>query len=122
MEFAFALIDPMVTYYREQYERMEQWYHVLKRVYRQQQQELYQLRNEYEELENWANDQEERANAMRAVINRMIDGNPRDVRRNLLEAFNEVARELQVDLSDEIDDDSDSEFSIGVMSDFEGDF
>lgn len=110
-----ALVDCMVTFYREQYERLEQHYDVLKRVYRQCRHELYQLRNQYEELENYANEQEERANALHDVIDRFITRNGRNVRRDLMDSFNEVANELGIEL--DILSDVESDFSISYMSD-----
>lgn len=110
-----ALVDVMVTFYREQYERLQQHYDVLKRVYRECRHELYQLRTAYERLEDYANEQEQRANALHDVIDLFINRHGRNVRRDLLDSFNEVAHELDIEL-DEFSD-SGSEFSVAVMSD-----
>lgn len=115
MAYYQAIVDSMVTFYREHYERIERHYEVLKRVYRQCRQELYQLRSQYEQLEEYANEQEQRANALHDVIDLYINRNGRNVRRDLLDSFNEVANDLGIELDDFSDTDSD--FSIGLMSD-----
>lgn len=109
----YALVDPMVTFYREQYERLSNQYNVLKRVYRECRHELYNLRTQYEGLEDYANEQETRANALHDVIDTFINRNGRTVRRDLLDAFNEVATELGIEMEDF--EDSDSDFSVEVM-------
>ena len=104
-----ALVDCFVTFYRENYERLSRQYDVLKSVYRECRQELYQLRNQYERLEEYAEEQEQRANALHSIMDHYINNHGRTVRRDLLDSFNEVANQLGVEL-EEFSDDVDSEF------------
>jgi len=112
-----ALIDPMMTFYREQYERVCREYEVLRRVYRECKHELYNLRNQYERLEEYATEQEERAAALHSVIDHFISRNGRNVRRDLLDSFNEVANELGIEL-EELDQEE-SDFSLEDLEDMD---
>ena len=109
-----SLLDPMLEFYREQYERLNQQYSVLKRVYRECRHEIYVLRNQYERLEDYSTEQESRANALHDVIDRFISRHGDNVRSDLLDSFHEIARELNIDLTDEFSD-RDSNFSIELM-------
>lgn len=108
-----SLVDPFVTFYRENYERLADQYNVLKSVYRETCAELYQLRNQYERLEEYAQEQEQRANALHDIMDHYINHHGRNVRRDLLDSFNEVATQLGVELEDFSD--ADTEFETDIM-------
>jgi len=117
-DYIGALVDCMVTHYREKYERLERLMIALQENYRGLREDYHHLKANYERLENWANDQEQRADALHDVIDRYINRSGPGIRRDLLDAFNEVANELDIDI-DEIVNTSDveSDFSLGFMSD-----
>lgn len=108
----------MVTHYREKYERLEHLMEILQTNYRSLREDYEHLKNNYARLEDWANDQEQRADALHDVMDRFINRHGAGVRRDLLDTFNEVATDLDIDLEDVfIDSDNDSEFSFGFLSD-----
>jgi len=109
-----ALVDCMVTFYKEKYERLENLFEALKVNYKSLRQDNLNLRRQYEELERYAEEQESRANALHDVIDGYINRSGPGIRRDLMEAFNEVANNLDIDI-DLLSNDG-SEFSIG--SDF----
>ena len=111
-----ALVDVMVTHYKEKYERFERLMTALQNNYRVLREDNERLRRAYDVLEDWAIAQEQRANALHSVIDTFIDRNGENVRRDLMEAFNEVATDLDVNLDLDIDlMHSDDDFSIGEM-------
>lgn len=114
-----ALVDCMVTHYKEKYERMENLLKAVQENYRSLRQDYNSLTNSYQRLETWAEEQEQRANALHDVINSFIDRNGPVVRRDLLESFNEVADDLDIDLDQILDNDSEEEFDvIDLTNDF----
>ena len=60
--------------------------------------EYLALGRQYEALEEYADTQERRADALRMVIDEMIDRSGAGVRRDLMDSFNEVAADLSIDL------------------------
>ena len=56
------------------------------------------LSRQYERLEEYADEQEAKANAIHDVVDEMINRSGEGVRRDLLDSFNEVARDLGIDL------------------------
>lgn len=107
-----SIVDPLVMFYKHQNE-------MLLKLLKAREDEVIALREERDllrertdQLENFADEQEQRANALHDVIDVMIErqtyGN---VRRDLIEAFNEVANELDIELElyDVIDLTSDDE-------------
>lgn len=112
-----ALVDCMVTHYREKYERLTHLMEVIQNNYRSLRQDYVHLKNSYARLEDWANDQEQRADALHDVIDRFINRNGPRVRRDLLESFNEVAADLDIDLDEILAQSDDDDFSVGFLSD-----
>lgn len=106
----------MVTHYKEKYERLEFLIEVLQSNYRALREDYLSLKRSYDQLEEWANDQEQRANALHDVIDTFINRNGVGVRRDLLEAFNEVANDLEINIDDLLAYEEE-EFEIDVMSD-----
>lgn len=111
-----AIIDPLVQFYKDCLERAEQRIWLLEMQYEEVKAERQQLQRQYDTLEEWATSQEFRANALHDVIDGFITRETTaSIRRDLLEAFNEVANELDIDMGDvhqpfeEIDLTSDSD-------------
>jgi Lhr-like helicase len=61
-------------------------------------QEVKLLTRQYHALEDFAQEQEQRADALAQVINGFIENTTNEVRRDLMDEFNAVARELDIDL------------------------
>lgn len=117
MAFVGALVDCMVTHYREKYERLEHLMNALQANYKSLREDYIHLKSNYERLEDWANEQEQRADALHSVVDSFINRSGPGVRRDLLDSFNEVADELGVDIDEILI--SDDEFETMLMSDSE---
>lgn len=102
-----ALLDPMITFYRETLERTKRILKATQIAYKACKKELQELRLSYDRLEEWAESQEQRADALQTVIETFVNQNGRQVRRDLLDAFNEVATDLGIELGDFDSDESD---------------
>lgn len=98
MAYVQALVDCMVTFYREKVERLENLLEVIQANYRSLREDYIHLKANYERLEDWAHEQEQRADALHDVIDSFINRSGTTVRRDLLDSFNEVANDLDVDL------------------------
>lgn len=75
--------------------------------------DYYTLERQLERAEDFAAEQEQRANAYRDVMDGFIEMSSEGVRRDLLDEFNRVAGELDVDMSILNDFDVDSLHSGG---------
>jgi hypothetical protein len=93
-----AICDVMVMFYKDNLERMEKLLNLIEQQSAELKIENVALKRQYETLEEWANTQELRANALADVIDRFIVNSGDGVQRDLMEAFNEVAEDLDVDL------------------------
>jgi alpha-glucuronidase len=110
-----ALLDPMVQFYKQEYERVDNWLRVIQKTHRQLLKDFNALRQQYYHLEEYAQEQETRANELRDIMEAYVNRHSTAVQRDLMEEFNEVANGLGVhdlDLSF-----NDSEFSIESLSD-----
>ena len=88
----------LVNYFKKDLEAAIVRLEAAERMNRQLKVEQARMNRQYEELERWAVAQEARADALHEVIHGFIDNSTTNVRRDLLEEFNRVAEELDVDL------------------------
>ena len=111
-----ALVDIMVTHYREKYERLDVLTKILESNYKELRKDYRHLQSAYDRLEEWGNDQEQRANALHDVLDNYIERSGAGVRSDLLESFHEIARNLDIDLEELIELPIDEEI-LGFLSD-----
>lgn len=94
-----SIVDPMIMFYKKECEALLHILELREQQIEEMREERRRIRLEYEALQVWAEEQEQRANALHDVIDVMVerytDGN---VRRDLIEAFNEVANDLDIEL------------------------
>ena len=110
-----AITQCLIEYFKRDLEAAVKRLEAAERENRKLRQDYINLQRSYDGLEEWANDQEARADAMRDIINGFIDNSTNTVRRELLQEFNRVANELDIDL-----DISDDEETIDLMEDITG--
>ena len=97
-----AILQPIVTFYRESLEKVERKYESLRAAYEELLLERRHLMQSYERLEDYATEQDARLNALRDVIDRFIDQATVNTRRDLLDEFNAVAREHNIDFDEDV--------------------
>lgn len=113
-----ALLDPILTFYRQCLERLEERFDRLRVDYENLLMERRSLMRSYERLEEWGVEQESRLNALREVFDRVIAEATANTRAELLHAFTEVQRENEIELDNDLIDalESDTEsFEIGSV-------
>jgi hypothetical protein len=95
-----AVLQPIVTFYRESLERIEERYTHLMSAYEELLMERRNLQRAFERLEDYATEQEARYAALQDVLERFVFHSTRNVRRDLLDEFNAVAREQAIDFDE----------------------
>ena len=99
-----AIVDCMVLHYKEGLENLEERMKKLEADNRVLAREHAALRRQYDALEDYATEQEMRANALHDVIDGYIERSATSVRRDLLMEFEHVARVRNIDLENIIAD------------------
>lgn len=94
----------MVTHYRQQMERLEHHISALRACYTSLKTDYAFLQISFERMENYAAEQEARADALHQVIDGFINRSDAYARRDLMDEFNAVAEELQIPLEQVIAD------------------
>lgn len=94
-----SILDPMIEFYQRECNAYEHIVELREQEIAELRAEIARYRSQYDALEEFANEQETRANALHDVIDVMIERQTYgEVRRDLIEAFNEVANDLGIDL------------------------
>ena len=94
-----GILDPMMTFYKRECDAYEHIVELREQEIAELRAEIARYRIQYDALEEYATEQETRANALHDVIDTMIDRQTHgDVRRDLIDAFNEVANDLGIEL------------------------
>ncbi|MCG0276766.1 MAG: hypothetical protein L5655_11565 [Thermosediminibacteraceae bacterium] len=99
-----ALVDVMVQHYKDGLEALEKRMIELEAANKLMAREQATLRRQYDALEDYATEQEMRANALHDVIDGYIERSVSTVRRDLLAEFEHVARVNNIDLENIIGD------------------
>lgn len=93
-----AILHPVLQFYKDNLESSLDLIEILEDQRTELKDENRRLRQRIEDLEIRVAEAEYRADALRRVLDVMAERTERTVRRDLLDAFNEVANELDVDL------------------------
>ena len=113
-----ALIDCMVTFYREKYESLIKLYDAVYAANMQRKIDLRNLRRQYATLETYAAEQEDRADSLNAIIYDLIESSSGELRVELQEYFNNATRRYNVHV-DLPTDNSDTESEDDPMGDLD---
>lgn len=101
---ASVQMDPatfhIIEWLNDSLTEMDMKYKKLKAELRHQREQNARLESQYERLEEYNHQVESRLNALRDVLGSFIDHSTRDVRRDLLDEFNAVARDYNIDLEE----------------------
>lgn len=104
-----ALVDTMVTFYRETLDRMSTLLENLRQENIKLREEYDYLNNSFVRLELHAAEQEERAEGLYLVVSRYLRRCGREIRRDLMDEFNDAANDLDYDVFDGLIDLMESE-------------
>lgn len=95
-----AILDPMIIFYKTQLERAQEFIELLEKQNRELLQERDQLSRSFERLEIYTEHCEARLEYLRDVLNRHVDNATNNVRRDLLDEFNQVARDHNIEYNE----------------------
>lgn len=95
-----SILDPMISFYRSQVQLLERELQIVEEHNKQLKRERNAARRAFDRLEDYVVDCETRLEYLRAVLNLHVDRATRNVQRDLLDEFNEVARQADVDFDE----------------------
>lgn len=93
-----AITLHMIMHYKESMDKLEKRLAKLEDANKKLVFQNNSLVNQIERIEEYAEQMEMRADVLHEVLDRFIEGSTRDVRRNLLDDFNAVARNNDIDI------------------------